>query len=248
MLIEKDDNGTIIKLNVSSGFLNIKQAFVFSSQNESGEYTNDVVGKICFEFGKYTSASEKKLKDTVKYYMSIEDAALFAELLKTGKMVVRCKKAKESNPYGSGFSDMAGTTTSKQLKIQQGDKEDKFFIKALEGPGEKNDKGLMVPKYNDKTATKSIAITVSIDQLMKIGLAIERAIRIYDNLLAQGLDAVIRYSDKMRYHGEQSQPKPQGQYSKAPQRPQRPQPKMSGAYITPNAPINGAYQRPEDIF
>ena len=238
MLIQKDDNGTIIKLNVSSGFLNIKQAFVFSTPNEQGGYDNDVVGKICFEFGKYNSPNDKKLKETIKYFMSIEDAALLAELLKTGKIVTRCIKAKEKNPYGAGFVDMSGVTTSKQMKIQQGDTDAKFFIKALEGPGEKTDKGLMAPKYNDQTTDKKVIIAVTVDQLMKIGLAMERAIRIFDNLLSQGLDAVIEYSKKMRYHGD-NQP--------ATRRNQKPQ-QQTEPFFCSSMTQNTSNLRPEDIF
>lgn len=238
MLIQKDDNGTIIKINVSSGFLNIKQAFVFSTPDGQGGYINDVVGKICFEFGKYNSPNDKKLKDTIKYFMSIEDAALLAELLKTGKIVSRCVRAKERNPYEAGFTDMAGVTTSKQMKIQQGDTDTKFFIKALEGPGEKTEKGLMAPKYNDQTADKKIIIAVSVDQMMKIGLAIERAIRIFDHLLSQGLEAVIAYSDKMRYHGENQS---------AAKRMQRPQP-QADPFFCGTMTQNEANMRPEDYY
>lgn len=201
MLIEKDDNGTIIKINLGGGFLNIKQAFVFSV-TEGTRRRDEVVGKICFEFGKYDSPQSKRLKETILYYMDIEEAAYLAELMKSGKIFNLCAKAKEKNQYGSGYESLAGVHTSKQLKIQQAD-EQKYFIKALEGPGEKAANGLMVPKYNDQTAEKKIAISVNCAQIMKIGIALQRAIAIYDHLLSRGLHAVIEYAEQMKYKGTQ---------------------------------------------
>ena len=74
MLNLKDDNGTIIKVNFGKGFLNIKQSFVFQVKDRiSGEIKNEVVGKVCFEFGSYTSAESKKLKETKHNFMGLED-------------------------------------------------------------------------------------------------------------------------------------------------------------------------------
>lgn len=202
MLNLKDDNGTIIKVNFGKGFLNIKQSFVFQVKDRiTGEITNEVVGKVCFEFGSYTSAESKKLKETIHYFMGLEDLSYLAEILKTGRIFKMCQDAKAENAYGSGFEALAGTSSSKQLKIQAGSDTDKFFIKALEGPGEKTETGMMAPKYNEASADKKIIVPVTKRQLITIGLSLERAIRYFDIWNAMG--SVVENVEKMKYKGPQ---------------------------------------------
>lgn len=198
MLIQENDNGTIYKLFLGGGFLNVKQAFK--------------IDKICFEFGKYDSPQSKKLKETISYYLSIEDAAYFAYLCQSGKMFSMCARAKQENQYGSGFLDMAGVKTSKQIKMQMGDSQGKYFFKALEGPGEKTEKGLMKPKYNDQTADKKIAIAMTCAQIMTMGIAIQRAISILDMNIARGKDALESFIDGMKFVANQREDNIKGKY------------------------------------
>lgn len=179
-----DNYGTIIKHNIGSGFLNIKQAFGLD--------------KICLEFGKYDSPATKKLKETINCYISMEELPYIAHIFKTGQIVKLCENAKRDNPYAAGYEALSGTTTSKQLKIQSN--EGKIYIKALEGPGKKADNGLTIPQYTEKTADKKIVITVTLKEIMVIGFALERAIFYYDTWMANG--TLEENLTKMRYQKE----------------------------------------------
>lgn len=208
MLTEKEF-GSIYKINNGGGFLNIKEAFVFTV-NENGRKKNEVVGKVLFEFGRYESAKNKKLKETISYFFDLEDVSYLAAIIKNERLIKLCASAKKESPYAAGYSAMAGIQTSKMVKIQMGDNAEKFYIKALEGPGEKMPNGLMKPKYNDKTANKKIVITMDYQSLMTMGCQLERAVNVFDHLYLLGEDAVIAFSQRMKFHGQQEN----GNYNK----------------------------------
>ena len=177
-----DTNGTIIKIDSSKSFLDIREAFCFG---------DDVVGKILFQFRSYDKSKPKgqKITQKIDFYMTIEDASYFAEILKTGRIRELCVRANEkalneskSASYSFGYQKFGGTAIkkiSRQLKIQVSD-DGRLWIKALEGPGIVEDKGQIKPAYKDSEASNKVAMVLDEEQTKKIGLSIERAIRYFD--------------------------------------------------------------------
>lgn len=175
-------NGTIIKIDSSKSFLDIREAFCFNK---------NVVGKILFQFRSYDKSRPKgqKITQKVDFYMTLEDASYFAELMKTGRIRELCIRANEKAlsenkgiSYCFGYQKFGGTAAkriSRQLKIQVSD-DGRLWIKALEGPGIVETIGQIKPAYKDSDATSKISMTLDEEQTKKIGLSIERAIRYFD--------------------------------------------------------------------
>lgn len=182
-------NGTIIKIDSAKSFLDIREAFIFSGE---------VVEKILFQFRSYDKNKPKgqKITQQVDFYMTLEDASYFADIMKTGKIRDLCNavnvKAAASGKgvsYAFGYQKFGGTASkkiSKQLKVQVSE-DGRLWIKALEGPGIVEDKGQIKPAYKDNEATNKVAMILDNEQMAKIGLAIERAIRIFDTWSAMGI-------------------------------------------------------------
>ena len=178
-MFEKD--GQIIKIDAQTNFLDIREAFVF------GE---DVVGKICFQFRVYDKNRPKgqKITQKVDFFMDSEEAIYFAEIMKTGRILNLCKNAKAENKFAPGYHKYGGSPAkkiSKQLKIESTD-DGKLFIKALEGPGNISQTGAIAPAYKDNEASQKIALKLTSEQAMKIGLSIERAVRYFDKWNSEG--------------------------------------------------------------
>ena len=188
MLNLKNDNGTIIKIDAAKSFLDIKEAFVFG---------DEIVGKVVFQFRSYDKNRPKgqRITQKVDFYMDLEDASYFAEIMKTGRIKTMCSEAKsqaqsggKSTAYAFGYCKFGGTASSKlsrQLKFQLSD-DGRLWVKALEGPGIVEDKGQIKPSYKDAEAPNKIAMVLSEEQTKKIGLALERAIRYFDTWNALG--------------------------------------------------------------
>lgn len=184
-------NGTIIKLDSSKSFLDIREAFCFGEE---------IVGKILFQFRSYDKSRPKgqKITQKVDFYMTLEDASFFAEIMKTGRIRELCVRANEKalaenkgTSYCFGYQKFGGTASkkiSRQLKLQVSD-DGRLWIKALEGPGIVESKGQIKPAYKDNDADSKIAMTLDEEQTKKIGLSIERSIRYFDIWNAQGIVA-----------------------------------------------------------
>lgn len=175
------EDGQIIKIDALTNFLDIREAFVFG---------DDVVGKICLQFRVYDKNRPKgqKITQQVDFFMDSEEASYFAEIMKTGRICSLCKNAQAENKYAPGYHKYGGTASkkiSKQLKIESSD--GKLFMKALEGPGTISKTGAIAPAYKDNDATQKVAIKLTMEQAMKIGLQIERAIAYFDRWNADGI-------------------------------------------------------------
>ena len=203
-----DTNGTIIKIDSAKSFLDIREAFCF------GE---DIVGKILFQFRSYDKSKPKgqKITQKVDFYLTLEDASYFAEMLKTGRIYSLCRAARDkantdgkSTSFSFGYQKFGGTASkkiSKQLKIQQSD-DGRLWIKALEGPGIVENKGQIKPAYKDNEASQKIAMTLDEEQAVKIGLSIERAIRYFDIWNASGtLKENIKAIGKQDFKGRDAE-------------------------------------------
>lgn len=176
------EDGQIIKIDALTNFLDIREAFVFG---------DDVVGKICLQFRVYDKNRPKgqKITQQVDFFMDSEEASYFAEIMKTGRICSLCRNAKAENKYAPGYHKYGGTASrkiSKQLKIESTD-DGKLFIKALEGPGTISKTGAIAPAYKDNDASQKVAIKLTQEQAMKIGLQIERAIAYFDHWNADGI-------------------------------------------------------------
>lgn len=174
-------DGQIIKIDAQTNFLDIREAFVFG---------DDVVGKICFQFRVYDKNRPKgqKITQKVDFYMDSEEALYFAEIMKTGRILNLCRNAKSESKYAPGYHKYGGNPAkkiSRQLKIESTD-DGKLFIKALEGPGNISQTGAIAPAYKDSEASQKVAIKLSSEQAIKIGLQIERAIGYFDRWNSEG--------------------------------------------------------------
>lgn len=143
------------------------------------EVTSDAcaIGKFKFTFKSYDASKPvgQRSKATIQMYLDIADALLLSANILSGKyskMVADEKrkyeeaKAKSETYFQAPvFVRMGGVSASK-LKIQGKERPDKmslsrqiklvggmkalFVIQAEQGPGEENDKGLIVPRYGPK--------------------------------------------------------------------------------------------------
>lgn len=161
------------------------------------------IGKFKLTFMSYdtTKPAGQRSKATIQMYLDIADALLLANNILNGKYVkmvaeekAKALAAKEKNEVyfqQPCFVRMGGVSASK-LKIQNKSRPDGkslsrqiklmggmkalFVLQAEQGPGEENEKGLIVPrygaKYNNK-AEQSVIVALDEDNAKKMALMIQ---------------------------------------------------------------------------
>ncbi len=164
------DSGQIIKIDGKDVFVDIREAFT--------------IDKVVFQFRKYNNQAEKgnKITKQVDYYMNLDDFSYFCYCLYTGGIK---KVIAESGYTCYGGSVRDGKIYSRILKIEGGE-DGKFYLKVQQGPGKKTSTGAITPAYVDNKPETEIILRLTCEQLKKIGLTGERAIRIRDMWVANG--------------------------------------------------------------
>lgn len=157
------------------------------------EVTSDAcaIGKFKFTFKSYdaTKPAGERSKATIMMYLDIADALLLSNNILNGKyakMAVEEKKkydaGKQKNEtyyIQSCFTRMGGVSAQK-LKMQGKERPDKqslsrqihlipgtkalFVIKAEQGPGKENEKGLIVPQYGNGKVNAEQYVMVPLDE------------------------------------------------------------------------------------
>lgn len=137
------------------------------------------IDKIRIGFRNYDKTKEKgsRILQSVDIYLDIDEALFLANDIITGKLssTVRenQKKAQAEGSYQTasylslGGNTSNGKVTSRQFVIEGATE---ILFKAMSGPGEVIQNGLIKPLYNSKTAENSITISMPIKDLKKFGL------------------------------------------------------------------------------
>lgn len=201
-----ETNGTIYKIDTKNSFVDIRGAFTLGDD-----------GKVVFQFRTYdkTKAKGNRILAGTDFYMNVDEFAYFCEFLRTGKFQKALKMQKEiADENGTypkpGYHQLGGSLkngkwVSRQLKLEGG-AGGTYFLKALEGPGERTQTGLIAPKYTDKTATVNITIAIKESkELIKIGVQGQRAIAQFDtyNVIKCFMDAVNNDSHNFKQYDSQ---------------------------------------------
>lgn len=169
------------------------------------EVTSDAcaIGKFKFIFKSYDASKPagQRSKATIQMYLDIADGLLLAHNILSGKyakfVAEEKKKYAEAKDRGDTyfqqpcFLRMGGVSAAK-LKMQGKERPDKkslsrqiklmggmkamFVIQAEQGPGEENEKGLIVPRYGPKQGTKAeqmVLVPLDEDNAKKLALMIQ---------------------------------------------------------------------------
>lgn len=169
------------------------------------EVTSDAlaIGKFKFTFKSYDASKPagQRSKSTIQMYLDVADALLmsanilsgkYAKVIADEKRKYEEAKAKSETYFQAPVFVRMGGVSAKKLKIQGKERPDKmslsrqiklmggmkamFVIQAEQGPGEENDKGLIVPRYGPKQGTKaeqSVMIPLDEDSAKKLALMIQ---------------------------------------------------------------------------
>ena len=163
------DSSQIIKLDGKNVFVDVREAFI--------------IDKVVMQFRRYDQSLAKgsKITSSVDFYLSLEDFSYLCYVLYSGGINKLLQK-QSYTVYGGSIRN--GKVVSRILKIEGG-QDDKFFVKAQSGPGKKTQTGAITPAF-EKPETE-IVIRLSSEQLKKLGLSGERALRIRDMWVAMGV-------------------------------------------------------------
>ena len=183
------DSSQIIKIDARESFVDVREAFG--------------IEKVTFQFRKYDKNAPKgqKTKSAIDCYLDIEDFAYLSCCLKTGGIRKLLAEGKPYTNYGGSVKD--GKVISRQLKIEGGN-DGKYYLKAQMGPGKKTATGAITPAYTDGKPEKEIVILLNDEQIKKLGIAGERAVRYFDIWSAMGV--LDEKCEKLRYKGKEESP------------------------------------------
>lgn len=150
--------------------------------------------RIYLNFEEYDDSKPagQRKEAQVMIYLEILEAYVLAKDIFSGKMAALAKKSKETQKAGgykyakevyckmggtsakqlarSGKDRKDGMSLSRQFKITPGEKQP-WVVSAESGPGEENEKGLIVPKY--QRPEQIIRIGMTDEQLKQFAAALE---------------------------------------------------------------------------
>ena len=182
----------IYRIDSKSSFMDLREAFA--------------IGKIHFQLIKYNDKAEKgkKITNSADFFMDINDAAYFAELCKSGRLVNKIRTLIKMNKPGLAIHKYAGKKVkdneyiSRQFRVE-GNDENKYFFKIILMPGSVTSTGAILPQKNGKII-EQVVLRVTADQIGELGTAIERAVTIYDLWVSMG--TLERNLERIRYRKE----------------------------------------------
>lgn len=186
-MFEKDSKNPnrIIKISGKDRFLEVVQAFS--------------IGKIMFSFRIYDESKQKGSKVTkqVDCYLDIDEAYRFAKIAQSGRLLHLAQQNEAARAqggyniarpayenYGGSRKRDSGVITSKKLSVTMKAPTDAlykrlpFTIKGESRPGTLSDTGAIVPDMKKDAIYVEIGLTY--DNVIELGIAIERACAIYD--------------------------------------------------------------------
>ena len=153
------------------------------------------IGKVHLRLVNYDTAAEKGSRQTARIDVFVD---AWEWLQKTNEVRIHATekallKAKEAETYEPVWSVMGGVSAealkargqerpdgkalSRTLAVTWG-KKYPVVVTARSGPGEQNDKGLIVPKYGNKPE-QAVLIPLSYDDFMEVMIAGEESYRAY---------------------------------------------------------------------
>lgn len=196
-------SGTIYKNDGRERFVEIAQAFG--------------IGKVKLAFRTYNSKAQtgNKITQSIDCYLNIDEFGLLCHIITSGSARQRAmmnEKARSTGGYKYAkpiFEVYNGTTKNNQvisrhLTLSMKNREDNpalfekmpFTLMVEEGPGIKTPTGAITP---DKNGRKNyLAIGLSYDELLKLGINGQRAINIYDRWVADG--TITQHLNEISYN------------------------------------------------
>lgn len=154
--------------------------------------------KFIFRFIKYdpNAQSGNKYTNDIRIFMDYDKADALAAMILSGTFA-RMKLLAQKEGKNQLYNVMGGTTKeslahqkrtrkdgmdeSRQLFIEAGMKS-AFAMKAVSGPGKKDEKGLIVPQYLPNKAEQSVIIAFSEETFIAFARAIQRKVNAMDIL------------------------------------------------------------------
>lgn len=226
--IENKSKNTIIKFDGRDRFVEVAQAFA--------------LGKIKFSFRQYDDSkpSGNKITNQIDCYISVEEAAFLGKNCSSGRLFTAAQRNEKlraksnypnAKPCYENFSgtEKNGKVISRHLQIQQKARTDKNFQKipfslmAQECDGFRTSTGAITPAKNGNSKPSYIVLGLTADQIVKLGIALERAVSIYDQWIALGV--LNKRTQALRVGGSANQQ--QNSNQNAPQN-NRPAPNQQG--------------------
>ena len=190
-MFEKDakSRSTITKIDGKGRFVDVTQWFE--------------VGKVVFTFCTYDDSlpGGSRIKQEVKCFLSIEDAANFANLCESGRFRdIALHNLKEQQASGNNsnypiciYEKYGGSSkdkvVSKRLSLSMKSQSDKYYkslpftLQGEQGEGRVVDNGAIRPV---KGYSEYVAIGLTTEQVYALGVQLKRAVTIYDFWLAAG--------------------------------------------------------------
>ncbi len=152
------------------------------------ESLNDTfeIGKIHFGFFAYdlTKPSGARQTNNVQIYIAVDEFLELCRKLASGELRYQLQSKKKANDTTCLYQHLGGTSAerlarqgrsrpdgkslSRTVQLLPGNKSDFLFV-ADSGPGETNDKGLIVPKFGNRPETH-VAVSMSFDSLSQLFL------------------------------------------------------------------------------
>jgi len=153
------------------------------------------IGKIVFCFVEMNPTT-KAAVTPIDCYMDIEDAALLAKKITTGRMyqLIEKERAKGEQYPAAIWQSTLGGVSEEKAKIKglrtDGRAVSRYFtispgsskyavITAITCAGDTNEKGLIVPDAKDKNKKAVRVAMASHDELEKLGIMLEAAVNAY---------------------------------------------------------------------
>jgi hypothetical protein len=153
--------------------IDAKNCFV-ESKSDSFE-----IGKVHFEFATYDTSKEKGERQTnhVHIYLDLPEFMCLANEALINSFHARARHQRANNNMQNPLFESLGGTSAEKLakrgspradgmslsrifRIILGKNEDCYFLVADSGPGQTNDKGLIVPKFGSKPENH-VGVTMS---------------------------------------------------------------------------------------
>ena len=190
---------TIVKFDGSGRFVEISQAFE--------------INKVKLAFRVYDDSRQKgdRITSSIDCYLDIDEAVLLADHCVSRDLFAIARKKEELRVAGNykranpAYESYSGSTKngviSRHLTISMKATDDPkyqklpFTIMAQQGPGKVTKTGAILPNYtNAKKEASFIAVGLTAKDIVKLGIQLQRACRIYDTWIA---------TDSLAYHMQQ---------------------------------------------
>lgn len=141
------------------------------------------IDKIKIGFRSYGLDADpgSRVKSGVDFYMPIAEFELLCHNLLTGNISSRLKKGEKIDTIYKG-SPRDGQVYSRTLSFRSSNRG--IFFNVTEGPGKKNESGLVKPLYTLEEAPSKVSISLNNDEIKSFALQGKRACDVYYARLA----------------------------------------------------------------